>query len=140
MPTKLPRVVVLLAFLVPAVWAAPAEARQPEVQVLADLVVPGPRVPHCGGMHFIVGMHYRVVTVVSGTLAHREIDVAVSCPELHRVRFQAGQRHRLTLVARKPWTTGGLVPDRNRTGNRPLLWALRVGPAAPAVSRPGTRR
>ena len=94
--------------------------------VVAELLEPGPTVPACGGAHFIVVMHYRVVTVEAGALTDPEIDVAVSCPGMHRVAFAAGARHRLTLTTRRPWTTGGIVPNPKRPQPTTLYWALTV--------------
>ncbi len=106
-------------------WAQPR--RVPEARVVAELIEAGPRTPHCGGMHFLVPMRYRVVAVERGALtASQVIDVVVSCPELSRVRFVAGERHRLALASRRPWTTGALVPWPGHPAPARWWWATAV--------------
>lgn len=102
---------------------------QPRIAVVAELVEDGPHLPHCGGMHFIAAMKYRVIQVRSGELEDVVLYAAVSCPEMHPVLFRAGQRHRLVLVRRKPWSTGGLVKVKGKPAPTPLYWALEVEPA-----------
>lgn len=93
---------------------ATAARPAPNARVVAELVQPGPSVPHCGTVHFLVPMRYRVISVESASLTASEtIDVIVSCPEMAGVRFVAGERHQIELAPRRPWSTGAMVrwPD-----------------------------
>lgn len=134
--------VVALALVAAGSQALGAGPKPPPLTVVAELVEPGPATPHCGVMHLLVVMRYRVLRVETGALADPvgpEIDVVVSCPEQHGVRFVAGARHRLTLTAKRPWTTGSIVPNPKgpkRPKATPDFWALSVASAgAPASVR-----
>ncbi len=98
--------------------------------MVAELIEAGPRTPHCGVMHFLVPMRYRVTVAERGALTtSQEIDVVVSCPELWRVRFVAGERHRLSLASRRPWSTGALVPWPAHPAPARWWWATGITPA-----------
>ncbi|TNF34080.1 MAG: hypothetical protein EP329_07600 [Deltaproteobacteria bacterium] len=113
--------------------AAQAEPFRAQHAVTAELLTRGPVVPHCGTMHFIVVMRYRVLTVDRGPFAAGdEIYVAVSCPEQHGLRFEVGAVHALGLQDKRPWTTGSIVPDPRMPKPSPLYWAVELAKPAPA--------
>ncbi len=83
--------------------------------------------PHCGIVHFIVPMRYRVRSVTRGDVAvAQELFVAVSCPELSGARFTPGAQHALELTTRRPWQTGALVAWPGHPVPGVVYWARRV--------------
>ncbi|MFO0602200.1 MAG: hypothetical protein U0324_03450 [Polyangiales bacterium] len=101
----------LTAALLAAAPLAAQPRREPDVRVTAELVERGPAAPHCGIMHVLVPMRYRVLTSEGAALrAGDEVEAVVSCPEMAGVTFAVGARHRLTLAPRRPWRTGALFP------------------------------
>lgn len=72
-------------------------------------------------------MRYRVVAVEQGNLAvSQELDVLVSCPELHRVRFVPGDHHRLVLASRRPWAVNDPYPWPGHPMPAHRYWALTI--------------
>ncbi|PKN58791.1 MAG: hypothetical protein CVU56_03765 [Deltaproteobacteria bacterium HGW-Deltaproteobacteria-14] len=129
----------VLGLVAPGSRAAGVAPKPPAtpVRVVAELVEPGPATPHCGILHLLVVMRYKVVRVEAGApgeLLGSELDVAVSCPEQHGVRFVAGARHRLTLTTTRPWPTGSIVADPKRPKVSPGTWALEVASASEPAS------
>ncbi len=106
--------------------AAAQSSRHTDRIVVAELVEAGPAPPHCGIVHFVVPMRYRVQR---GALPRgAQIEVLVSCPELTTVHFTTGAVHQLTLVPHNPWRSGMVVPW---PGHAPLAtrwWARALRP------------
>lgn len=114
-----------LTLLVPTASAQPRESAQ--ASVVAELIERGPATPHCGIVHFVVPMRYRLTTVTRGPASvGQELFVAVSCPELTGARFVVGARHSLTLSTRRPWRSGSLVPWAGHPAPSRIWWAVIV--------------
>ncbi len=120
----------LTAALLAAAPLAAQPRRGPDVRVTAELVERGPATPHCGVVHFLVPMRYRVrASEGAGLRAGDEVEVVVSCPEMAGVTFAVGARHRLTLAARRPWNSGALVPWPGHPAPARRWWARALATA-----------
>jgi hypothetical protein len=104
----------------------------------AELLDAGPPVPHCGVVHFIVPMRFRVRALDADqphlhAAAHvgDTIIVAVSCPMFQPGLYRAGAAIHLRIARTSPWRGGTLMWSAGPHPATPDFWAVGSPSATP---------